>query len=100
MRLSDFPFKGRATFWEVEVSFRVFRVSVYFYFLGFFPCSYTQDDWDKNNVLTNFEGDDFKSHFPCLGKHMSLIMFDRMWTNELWAFKASRVSEDAAVDRE
>lgn len=52
------------------------------------------------NVVTNFDGDDFKWHFPCLGKHMSLIMFDPMWTNELWAFKASRVSEDAVVDRE
>ena len=48
----------------------------------------------------NFEGDDFKFHLPLLRKHASLIMFDPMWTNRLWAFKASRVSQDAAVDRE
>ena len=54
----------------------------------------------KTMLSLNFEGDDFKFHLPLLWKHTSLIMFDPMWTNRLWALKASRVSQDAAVDRE
>ena len=97
-----FLVKGRAKFGEVMLVSGFQGLGILLLFWGFFPCLPVLPPRMTGtfNVVTTFEGDDFKLHFPCLGKHMSLIMFDPMWTNELWAFNASRVSEDAAVDRE
>lgn len=85
------------------VKIQAFREGILLlYFLGFFPMFLYPGWLGQKQCCHSFWGRWFQVTLPMSREAyvMSLIMFDPMWTNEWWAFKASRVSEDAAVDRE